>query len=228
MVGPVLAKDVTAVRLRAPAPLRGKRLRGWRGVPSSMFYDDRRMTGLLVWIAVAQFLVFLVVAEAIDDRTPPYNVGTNYISDLGVGSGAAFFNGSIIVLGILILLAVYFGFRTFHDWLLTISLLLAGGGAIGVGIFTEDFPGIHTAVSFITFLGVGLAAIVAYRITKPPLSYIGVVMGILSFLALGLFASGTYLGLGVGGMERMIVLPVIGWALAFGGSLLAPPATASS
>lgn len=186
-----------------------------------MFYDDRRMTGLLVWLAVAQFLVFLVVAEAVDDRTPAYNVGTNYISDLGVGSGAPVFNGSIIVLGILLLLAVYFGFRTFHDWFLTIALLLAGGGAIGVGVFTEDFPGIHTVVSFLTFFGTGLAAIVAYRITKPPLSYVGVIAGVLSFLALGLFASETYLGLGVGGMERMIVLPVIGWALAFGGSLLA-------
>ena len=199
-------------------------------MPSSVFYDDRRMTGLLVWLAVAQFLVFLVVAEAVDDRTTPtvYNVGTNYISDLGVGSGAPFFNGSIIVLGVLVLLAVYYGFRTFHDWFLTIALLLAGGGAIGVGVFTEAYGGIHTIVSFITFFGTGLAAIVAYRITKPPLSYIGVVMGILSFLALGLFASGTYLGLGVGGMERMIVLPVIGWALAFGGSLMALPSAAPS
>jgi len=63
---------------------------------------------------------------------------------------------------------------------------------------------------------------VAYRVSKPPLSYIGVIMGILSFLALALFASRTLLGIGVGGMERMIVLPVIGWALAFGGSLMAP------
>src|SRR2546426_8502679 len=28
--------------------------------PGVMFYDDRRMTGLLVFVAVAQFLVFLV------------------------------------------------------------------------------------------------------------------------------------------------------------------------
>src|SRR2546422_1130912 len=142
-----------------------------------MFYDDRRMTGLLVFVAVAQFLVFLVVAEAVDNRAPPYNVGTNYISDLGVGSGAGFFNGSIIVLGVLVLLAVYFGFRTFHDWFLTISLLLAGGGAIGVGVFTEAYGTTHAVVSFITFFGVGLSPIVAYPITKPPLSYIRVITG---------------------------------------------------
>lgn len=190
-----------------------------------MFYDDRRMTGLLLWLGMAQFLVFLVVAEAVDNRSPPYNVGTNYISDLGVGSGAGFFNGSIILLGILILLAVYYGHRTFHDWFLTFALVITGIGAILVGVFTEAYGGIHAVVSFLAFFGTGLAGIVAYRVTKPPLSYIGVISGLLSFLALGLFASGTYLGLGVGGMERMIVLPASAWVLGFGGSLLAPAPT---
>ena len=193
-------------------------------VAGAMFYDDRRMTGVLLFVGIAQFLVFLVVAEAVDYRPPPdtYNVGTNFISDLGVGTAAPIFNGSIVVLGLFVLVGTYFANRTFHDWFLTIPLLLAGFGAIGVGVFTENFGAIHPVVSLITFLGTGFSAITAYRITRPPLSYIGVLMGVLSLLALALFAARVTLGIGVGGMERMIVLPVIAWALAFGGSLMAP------
>lgn len=192
-----------------------------------MFYDDRRMTGVLVFAGVAQFLVFLVVAEAID---PAYSVNVNFISDLGprAAPSAPVFDGSIIALGLLVLLGAYFANRAFHDWLFTIPLMMTGFGAIGVGVFTEDFGGIHSVVSLITFVGTGLAAITAYRITKPPLAYIGVLMGILSFLALGLFVARATLGIGVGGMERMIVLPVVAWALAFGGSLMAPTTERSS
>ncbi len=194
-----------------------------------MFYDDRRMAGLLVFVGVAQFLVFLVVAEAAD---PTYSVGGNFISDLGNANlfpaAAPIFNTSIVVLGILVLPGAYYANRTFHNWFFTISLLMTAFGAIGVGVFNETFGAIHSVVSLITFVGTGLAAISAFRLTKPPLAYIGVVMGILSFAALGLFVARATLGIGVGGMERMIILPAIGWALAFGGSLMAPAATATA
>jgi len=39
-------------------------------------------------------------------------------------------------------------------------------------------------------------------------------------LALVLFASGTFLGLGKGGMERMIAYPALLWAIGFGGHLI--------
>jgi len=35
-----------------------------------------------------------------------------------------------------------------------------------------------------------------------------------------LFTSGNYFGLGIGGMERMIVYPMLVWGLAFAGYLL--------
>ena len=51
---------------------------------------------------------------------------------------------------------------------------------------------------------------------KPPLSYFSVFLGIVSLSALVLFASGTYLGLGKGGMERMVAYPALLWVVGFG------------
>src|SRR5947199_267685 len=45
-------------------------------------------------------------------------------------------------------------------------------------------------------------------------------LGVRSLAALGLFISNNFLGLGNGGMERMIVYPVLTWGIGFGGYLL--------
>jgi hypothetical membrane protein len=65
-----------------------------------------------------------------------------------------------------------------------------------------------------------LAAIYSYRIVRSPLSYIFVLLGIMGLAALALFAGNTYLGLGAGGMERMIFYPAMLWTLGFGAYLL--------
>jgi len=184
--------------------------------------DERKWAGLFFFLAGAQFSVFLVIAEAI---YPGYSVSGNFISDLGVGPAANVFNGSVILLGLLAFGAVYVGRRLF-DRVLLILLLLTGIGAVGVGVFTEDFPGLHTIMSFIAFAFAGLSAIWSYRFVKPPLSYLAIVLGVLGLLALVLFAAQVYLGLGHGGMERMIVYPILAWAMSFGGYLMAEaPAT---
>src|SRR5438552_16181254 len=90
-----------------------------------------------------------------------------------------------------------------------VLVLLAGVGAVGVGVFTEAFGFLHTIVSFITFLFAGLSAILAFRILRPPLSYVSVLLGVGSLAAFGLFISNNFLGLGNCGMVRMIVYPVL-------------------
>jgi len=45
-------------------------------------------------------------------------------------------------------------------------------------------------------------------------------LGAMSLVALVLFASGIYLGLGKGGMERMIAYPALLWMVGFGGHLM--------
>lgn len=184
-----------------------------------MHLDDRQKAGLFLFAGTTQFAIGLIIAEAVD---PTYSVSLNYISDLGVRAGAPIFNGSIILLGVMILLTSGYLYRAFTDRILTILILLAGIGAIGVGVFTEAFGFIHTVVSFITFVFAALSAIVAFRVLRPPLSYVSILLGAASLVALGLFASENYMQLGVGGMERMIVYPVLAWGIGFGGYLLGP------
>jgi len=182
-----------------------------------MHLDDRQKAGLFLFAGTTQFAIGLIIAEAVD---PTYSVRFNNISDLGVRAGAPIFNGSIILLGLTILLTSWYLYRAFKDRILMTLILLAGIGAIGVGVFTEAFEVIHTVASFITFVFAAISTIVAFRILRPPLSYLSIPLGVASLVALGLFASGNYLGLGVGGMERMIVYPVLAWGIGLGGHLL--------
>ncbi|MCK5562755.1 hypothetical protein KAI30_01170, partial [Candidatus Bathyarchaeota archaeon] len=87
-------------------------------------------------------------------------------------------------------------------------------------LFPKTAGAIHGVVSLIIFLFGGLSAITSYKLLKPPLSYSAVPLGALSLVALALFGSGVYLGLGWGGMERMIAYPTLLWAVGFSGHLM--------
>ena len=185
----------------------------------AMRLDDRQWAGLLLFVGIAQFAIIgLTVAESV---YPGYSVSINYISDLGVGPAALVFDPSIILVGVAVLATAWFLLRAYRDRLVSVVVALAGVGAIAVGVFTEAFGVIHSLVSLWTFIFIALSAILAMRIVRPPFQYVSILLGLLSYAALGLYVSTTYLGLGPGGMERMIVWPVLVWGLAFGGYLLA-------
>ena len=189
--------------------------------PRAMRLDHRQWAGLLLFVGIAEFAIGLTVAEAV---YPGYSVSQRYISDLGIGVASPIFNGAIIVLGLAVFFSARFLFLASEDLILWILVALAGIGAIGVGIFTEDWGFVHSIFSLITFVFAALSAIWAYRIIRPPLRYLSVVFGVFSLAALGLYVTKTYLDLGPGGMERMIVWPVLVWGLGFGGYLLSAPA----
>ncbi len=188
--------------------------------------------GVILFIAATQFVLALIIAEA---RYPGYSVSGNYVSDLGVGPSSVIFNSSVFLLGILLLIGTYF-LRKISDFkTLNTLLILMAIGAIGVGIFTKDFTVAHGAVSSAAFFFAGLAAIASAKVQQKPLSLISIVLGVMTLAALALFSSGLitsgsitstiaydsnfYLGLGPGGMERMIVYPALVWLAGFGGHL---------
>ncbi len=175
---------------------------------------DSKLAGILIFIGAAQFLIFMQISEFI---YPKYSVANNYISDLGVGPSAAIFNSSIVILGLLGLIAALLLYKI--DKVFSILLFLASIGAIGVGIFPETTGILHTISSLITFLFGGIAAIYSCKMSKGPLRYIWIILGIFSLIALGLFIPKYYLGLGHGGMERLIVYPVLMWLLGFSSEL---------
>ena len=194
-----------------------------------MVYSNGKVAGTLVFIAVTQFVLGVVVSEALYSG---YSISDNYISDLGVGPSSMIFNSSVFLLGLLLITGTYFlqhALKAFE--LLKVMLVLTAIGAMGVGIFTEDFPAIHSVVSLIVFLCGGLSAIFSvicsyvhkFELVKMPFSVISVILGLMSLGALALFMAGMNLGLGVGGMERMIVYPILMWGTGFGGHMIAHP-----
>lgn len=193
-----------------------------------MKYSDGRVTGILLFVATAQFVFGLDIAEAL---YPGYSASANYISDLGVGPSAIYFNSSVFLMGLLMIIGAYFLQRAFDYTMLTIMLALTAIGAMGVGVFTEDFGTLHMVVSLIAFLFGGLSTIFSavcshvheVKLLKTHFSVIAVILGVISLGALALFAGQIYLGLGRGGMERMIAYPLLVWGIGFGGYLIAYP-----
>jgi hypothetical membrane protein len=198
-----------------------------------MKHQNGRIAGVLFFVASAQFILGLVVAEALYSG---YSVSEDYVSDLGVGPSSTVFNSSAFLFGFLSINGAYFLPRTVDFRGLNVLLILMAIGAMGVGIFTSAYTTIHGAVSLIAFGFGGLSAIASFKVSKMPLSAISVVLGVMTLVALTLFASGLvttgsltsnepptsefFLGIGPGGMERMIVYPALIWLTFFSGHLI--------
>jgi hypothetical membrane protein len=187
--------------------------------------DDRRIAGVLLFIGAVQFVIGMHLAEFL---YPGYSVSGNYISDLGATCRttcivyqptATIFNSSVILFGILVIASSYFILREFHIYLIPILFSITGIGAAGVGLFPETAGIVHLVVSFITFFFGGLAVIASFRLVKKPFSYFSI-LGIISLTALGLYIFQIYLGLGPGGMERMIAYPLLLWVIGLGGNFM--------
>ncbi len=190
--------------------------------------NNRMMAGTFIFVGAVQFIIGMVLAEIF---YPGYSVSGNYISDLGATCNgtctiyqptASIFNTSVIILGILILLSSYFIWNEFQNIIISILIALSGLGAMGIGLFPETAGSLHLVVSFIAFFFGALSAIAASKLAKIPFTYFSVILGIASLAALALFGLKFYLGLGPGGMERMIAYTVLLWAIGFGGYLLSP------
>jgi len=185
-----------------------------------------RLAGYSVFVGAAQFLILMIVAEAI---YPGYSVSQNYISDLGnprlapSTPHATIFNTSIILLGLLLIIGgsiLAYKERGVTGRLLGVLVAISGLGAAGVGFFPEGSPyDLHVISSLIVFLFASLASYPAslYRGHRSPLWG---ALGTIGLVALALYIAKDYMCLGWGGMERMIVYPNLMWALGFSGSLM--------
>jgi hypothetical membrane protein len=182
-----------------------------------MVRDNKKIAGLLLFVGGAQCILGIIIAETL---YPGYSTSQNYISDLGIGPSALIFNSSVFLLGIIVVAGAYFIFQALKSKAFTILVAIAGIGAIGVGVFTENILPLHAAFTVITFAFSGISAIDSYKVGKPPFSYISAVLGVMTLIALPLLVTGNDLGLGIGGMERMIAYPSLIWIMGFGAYLM--------
>jgi len=193
---------------------------------SSLGYKGR--AGFLLLIGSLIFFYGMVLAEF---TYVDYSVSNNFISDLGNFDHlvpALIFNPSIILFG---LCAIYAGvvLKNNLDRVLGILIIIAGIGGMGVGIFNEaTILLLHLSFAFTVFLVGGFAIIWSIKVLYvPPLSYVlmvlaGIVFFFVSFVISNmLFGTKIHFGIGVGGMERMVVFPTIIWVMIMGIYLLA-------
>ncbi len=100
----------------------------------------------------------------------------------------------------------------------------AGVGAILIGLFPENTLGaLHIAGATLSFLlgnlGMILLGVNFNRLPKTLRIYT-VLSGVIGLAALPLFLKHIYLGLGIGGMERIVSYPQTIWMIIFGAYLL--------
>lgn len=187
------------------------------------------LAGLLIFIGCTQFLIMLIVSSSL---YPGYSISHNYISDLGAtcrGSScivfqpsSVIFNTSAALLGFLLVVGSIQLIRSGSKGIFATSLLISGLGAIGVGIFPESYGILHSISAIVTFLFGGLAAVASYSILEGLARLIGPAMGVLALLFLSLFILGIHMGLGPGGVERILAYLELLFGAMLGGYLIRP------
>ena len=173
------------------------------------------------WLLFASLEVLFLVHIA-EFLYPGYSVSQNYISDLGIGPepSRGIFTVALIGFGVMVLMAAVLIRIEDKRNLLWLFFGLSGLGAIGVGVFNENIIGPHAFFAMLAFVFGNIAAIYSFTKARPPFSWISIALGLIGLSALVLLATGNYLDLGVGGMERIVFYSGVLWALAFSGYLL--------
>jgi hypothetical membrane protein len=194
-----------------------------------MIYDSLKIGGVLYVIAVFQFFVFELIAETL---YPGYSVANNYISDLGASCvsppsnvscvvhqpSAMIFDTTVFLLGLMLLVGTFLVYIGTRKKLYFIATAVADIAVLLVGIFPENTGWIHAGISEVAFLVAGISLILAWTIVTKGnvfLRYLEVAFGVLTIF----FTITSPPAVGVGGGERLIVLPALLGIMALGGYL---------
>lgn len=197
------------------------------------FTDKYPFVGPAFWIASIQY--FIIQSIVALDWATPYSIFHNTISDLGNTACGAYggrivcsplhglMNASFLMLGITMIsgsLLIYREFTETTNSALGFSFMAAAGfGTLLVGLFPENtISSLHVLGATLPFSigNVGLLVMGSVLDIPQALRVFTLFSGMLSLLAFGLFTAHMYLGLGVGGMERIVAYPQTIWLIVFG------------
>lgn len=197
------------------------------------FNDRYPLVGPVFWMTSVQyFITQIVVAHA---WTSFYSLSRNPISDLGntacgVYSGRLvcsplhnWMNASFVVLGLTMIagsLLIYHEFRKSRAGAVGFNFMaLAGFGTILVGLFPENtVSALHALGAALPFFigNVGLIVLGLALDIPRAFKYYTIFSGVIALIALVLFYTNIYLGIGQGGMERITAYPQTIWLIIFG------------
>jgi hypothetical membrane protein len=191
---------------------------------------DLRIGGTLLVLAGSTILMGIITAEALYPGA--FSTGGNEISDLGgtrppdsvvLQPSAAIFDLSMVAIGLLIMSASWFVQGALGRRSVTIPIAVLGFGALGVGLFPGNTGTPHALFAMTTFVAGGVAAVSAGRVATGPFRMLSVLLGATALVTLGLYVllgdASPMARLGIGGVERWIVYPIVLWVVAFGGYL---------
>lgn len=188
-----------------------------------------------VSLVLSGFIAFMGIITA-EVLYPEYSTRQD-ISDLGSTRppdpiiqepSATIFNTTMLVTGALVLVAAYFLYRAMRHRRFPLALAVFGFGAFGVGVFPGNVTPWHGLFALLTFASGGITALLSSRVVSRPFSFLCGLFGGISLLLLasviffGLVVRGPHplAFLGLGGIERWVVYPLVLWVIAFGGYLL--------
>jgi hypothetical membrane protein len=197
---------------------------------------EAHVGGALFVVGSVQFVVAMGLVQL---KYPHYSDASNYISDLGNSTLSPWyflFNGSIIVLGVLGILGALLLRSAFNARASARAglffLALGSLGAILVGLFpetaTELGGNIHGYVSDLTFVSIAIAlTLLGFAMFGdarwPVYGFYTLLSGIVTFVAIvgfvALAGPSSY-----GTWERLIVAPVLLWAIVAGAHTARLPA----
>lgn len=196
--------------------------------------DNPNLVGALLWISSLQyFIIQLIVISA---WTVPHSWANNFISDLGnteCGNYAGLavcsplhplMNLSFVIFGITMAVGSVYLQRAFASTTFSrsafILMMLSGIGTVMVGLFPENtISSLHVVGAFLG-LGIGNLSILLLGLSlnriHPAVRTYTIVSAMISLGAFALFSFDVFLGLGRGGMERLISYPFTIWMVTFG------------
>jgi hypothetical membrane protein len=185
-----------------------------------------KVSGALLLVSGAAILMGIVTAEAL--YPVAYSTHRNTVSDLAAmrpdnlirQPSAAIFNWTMIVAGLLVIVAAYYLYRALQKRAIPIPTALLGIGILGVGIFPGNHLTPHQLFATLAFTAGSIAALLSWKVLNSPLRYITLALGTAASVSLVLgfvFIDWAPVArLGEGGIERWIAYPVVLWMVGFG------------
>jgi hypothetical membrane protein len=185
---------------------------------------DLERAGILFFLSAAEFLMLDTIAESLD---PGYNIGKNFLSDLGAAGSSTFYlwNGMLLSFGIIWILGAFFLSRSNRVQggmkPTAICYSLVGVGTIIASLSPDNVNAIIQSIgATMAFVFGGVSALLTFRFTTPPFRIFSLTVGIIVLTLFALMLFGIDFGLGAGGIERAILYPELIWAISLGGYFL--------
>jgi hypothetical membrane protein len=186
---------------------------------------EQQIAGGALMLGIIQWIFVVILAEGLK---PSYISSIHYVSTLGTGNTAWFYNLSTILLGVCITVSSVLIRRVGSPRLFFILFLVTGLATVGVGVFPEDSRPMHGIVTPTALMFAALSAMASYRLNERPASFFTVLLGAVSlvsglwfipYLGLSVESRAMFLGLYKGTIERIVIYTNLLWVLILGSQL---------